>query len=187
MNKPSFYLPLLLLIGVSSVSSCKTDANRNNANEPSSNQVTAKKWKLPDPELKGCKVIVNEEFKVSEVDWLSPASDKQATLKLIIFWKTDSPIANLTFKKIQSLSQSLEAVECNFISQQQPPLTIPTNSLNKTFRFGVNKNNSLAEQIDLKTFPQALLLTKKNIVCWQGHPENLSSDTISSILEELEK
>jgi len=164
------------------LSSCKKDVEAKTEIVSEEGQNHKKVWEVPDPKPTGCKILMNNTLSLDSVKWLSPQNQGDKELQLNVIWKTGSPLAKLTFSKLQNLDLPSEEVAFNFISVNAPRLETRTNSQNKSFRFGVDKEGEIMSILEVSTYPQ-IVITKDDVVCWQGHPDHLSREVIEELLK----
>ena len=163
-----------------------SDAETLNSSSKTENTKPTHQWKLPDTPIDGCDNIINQIFVDNHIKWLSSPPENQTPLKVFILWKNDSPLAKITFQQIRDLYDQQEAsLEIIFLSVEKPAADILTNNKHKHFYFGIDSNNKSAKNINLTTFPQIVMTTQDNKVCWQGHPSHLTSKAIQEIVSKI--
>lgn len=180
--KPLSQIPLLLLTThLCLIPACKPKSTQQKI------EVMEMKhsWNVPSPSPTGCKLIINEVFALDAIEWLTPQADISSKLNIYTFWKSDSPLAKLTFKKLQHVRDSQEGLNIHLISHQAPNFEIRTHSSNKSFRFGVDKSKTNTSLLAIETFPQIIITTPQGVVCWQGHPENISPETVTELISKV--
>jgi len=174
---------------IASLMCCNSKKTDSNAQVLNSNPIEAEKttqWESPSTPIRGCDNIINQVFATSHIQWLSSPPANQSPLKIFILWKTDSPLAKITLKKaLHFHNNHADSIEIILLSEKNPTREILTNKTYQPFHFGSDNTNKSAKFTNLTTFPQVIMTTKDNVVCWQGHPSHLTSKVIEEITKVL--
>ncbi|HPW90231.1 MAG TPA: TlpA disulfide reductase family protein [Paludibacteraceae bacterium] len=118
--------------------------------------------------------------------WISPVPDLQGKFIVIDFWATWCGPCRVSIPHMNALAEKY-AEKFVIIGLSKEPESVVRNFRGMNYYSAIDTRGRLQATVGVRGIPNVMIVDPQGIVCWQGHPVNLTAEVMDKLLEEYAK
>ena len=118
--------------------------------------------------------------------WISPVPQLQGKFIVIDFWATWCGPCRVSIPHMNALAAKYAEKIVVIGLSKETEMTV-RNFRGMEYYSAIDTRGRLQATVGVRGIPNVMIVDPQGIVCWQGHPANLSEEVMDKLLEEYSK